>query len=360
MDRSTDTVINSQSVQQPCVLLGLFVDILAAAGQAIFALFVVLSRIELDGGNWFYYTGEYRRLSELPYSPSPLSSRGLVPFLAWLINMGGPRYAYFSIIITFTFLAVAALYLRRATGKIACAFIGTMLLATLPITEFGIYALGWPDQFCALMFLLTLLLPFVGIVLSIAGLLAHEFYIVFLLCSVVFIPRAWNWRFLNLVMPLGILWCSKAIFDFPPSGGVGLTPIINGFLAAPTEQIVAQPFALGFFSAMKIFTVLIPLALYSSLRSRSRDLWLILLSLALASGCLILAHDSTRIWGLALPALLITIRQLSRHPCLLASACIANASLPSYGISSAWQVHLERSFAWVDLAYRAVIQGVGW
>lgn len=327
---------------------------------ALFALAVVLCRVDLDGGSSFFYTNEYRRLSEAPYSPSALRSRSFMPLIAWSIGLGGQRYPYFSLLVTFTFLLATVTYLRRATGRISVAFVGSMLIATLPVTEFGVFALGWPDQFCGMMFILTLLVPSAGILLGIAGLLAHEFYIALLLSSIVIIPRSWLWRAIHLLVPLGALGCSKIIFDFPPDGGLGLLPIVRGFLADPAGQITRQPFILGCLSALKVFTLLIPFVLYRTWRSSSFDTWSIACSLALTFGCLILAHDSTRIWGLALPAILLTVRNLSRHHLLLALACIANILLPSHSISLAWRVHLDRSFGWVELAYVAVVQGIAW
>ncbi|MFN4894971.1 MAG: hypothetical protein ACK5HO_04230 [Pseudomonadota bacterium] len=360
MDRPSDTINAPGRYRMTAAAPALLVEGLIVLAVALFALLLVLCRIELDGGNSFFYTSEYRRLSEAPYTLSALRSRSFVPLIAWSVGLGSQRYAYFSLLVTFAFLGATALYLRRATGQISLTFVGTILIATLPITEFGVFALGWPDQFCYLMFILTLLLPPSGILFSIAGLLAHELYITLLLCTVFVISRPWHWRLIHLLVPLGVIWLSKSYFNFPPDGGLGAIPIIQGFLADPGGQISSQPFVLGFFSAMKIFSLLIPYAIYRSVLSGSRDIWSIALPLALAAGCLILAHDSTRIWGLALPAILVSICHLRHHQLLLAAACVANIFLPSYSVSSAWRVHLDRSFGWIELIYIAIVQGVAW
>jgi hypothetical protein len=338
-------------------LLGLVSSLSTAMAIALFAFTVLVCRVEVDGGAGFQYSNEYRKLSQTPYAPSFLQSRSLMPLLAWTSGLTGPNYAYFSLVVVYVFLVACALYLLRATSRTSTAFMGVLLLSTLPLTEFNMYAPGWPDQFCGLLFVLTLLAPSVSLITNVVGLLAHEFYTVLLVSSVVIIPRPWYKRLLHLVAPLGLVWASGKMLNFPP-GGADLPPSIRGFVADPSWQIIGQPVLLGFASAMKVFIVLIPYALCVLWRDRRGELYAILTPILLAASCLLLAHDTTRIWGLALPAIIVTIRSLSRNQWLLAAACIANFLLPSYGISSAWQVHLERVVGWAEILYIAVVKSI--
>lgn len=325
-----------------------------AMAIALFAFAVVACRVDIDGGHGFQYTHEYLKLSQAPYSPSFLRSRSFMPLLGWMCGLAGENYAYFSLIIVYLFFVATALYLMRATARISTAFMGVLLLSTLPLSEFNLYALGWPDQFCGVLYVLTLLVPSAGIFFSVAGLLAHEFYAALLLSSILIIPRPWHKRCIHLLLPLILVWLSCKICNFPPSSG-RLTASVRGFLANPGGQIIGQPVLLGFTSAMKVFIVLIPCALYSLWRRRPTDISSIIVPILLAASCLLLAHDTTRLWGLALPALIVTIRCLSDNQWLLASACVVNSLLPSYAISSAWHVQLDRAVGFLEYLYISVV-----
>jgi hypothetical protein len=352
MGRSADSVVNRRFETSTWLR-----QALVALAIAVFVFALMLCRIELDGGRFFEYTHEYRKLSETPYAPSGLQSRSLMPFLAGLVGLGGSGYGYFSLVIVILFLAALAFYLIRSTGCQATALMGVILLGTIPVTEFNLYALGWPDQFCGLMFLLGLIVPAFAVVFSVIGIFAHEYYLVLLLGSLAVTSSPMIRRVSHLLLPLLVVLGSKMLFDFPP-GGDGVPASIRGFLEAPLSQIRGQPMFSGFLSAMKVFVFLVPCAGWVLWRSDKTAVWKIVVPFCLAGSCTLIAHDTTRIWGLALPALVFTVQSLSRNHWVLAIGCIVNILFPSYSFSTAWSVHLERVASWGELIYSAVSQVV--
>jgi hypothetical protein len=331
-----------------------FVDAVLGVFIVTLALALCFLRIEPSEGRGFFYTTEYERLSLHPYSPSLLQSRSFLPLIAYLLGMGGARYELFSYVIILALLFATFSLLLKKTGDRIVAALGTLLISTLPLIEFGVYAPGWPDQFCFLMFLLSLLFPSGKLVFGVFGIFAHEFYVALLPSLFLMSEGPLTKKAFHCFLPFFVVLAIKYFFGFPPEGGVGPFALINDFLTAPFATLSSQPILFGLMSAFEVFILLMPCALFFCSREKIPKLAEIVLPTLIAGLCLFLAHDTTRVWSLAFPSFLLSVCALFQRHMLLIAATGVSLLLPSYSWGARWTVMLERKYSMVELTWRAL------
>jgi hypothetical protein len=266
----------------------------------------------------------YTQLANVPFAPSnscnPLQSRILTPAVAHILGFTGWRYILFPLLMGALLLALVYAGFRRENFEPSECIAAAALIAFSSPLLFLLHFQGYTDTTTYVLVYAVLLCadrPLIWPVLFAAAVLNHEsalFLLPWLLLFTLWRPQGWKKTAVGFALLaallLGVRSYQNEIYRLCPGAFSPATYFERRRIWANLRGI-ALFFPWGFFEAFKLFWFL-PLAAATVLWARARKAEALLLTLPVlgALAQLPLGTDTSRLMGLAFPAVLLSLTPL--------------------------------------------------
>jgi hypothetical protein len=311
----------------------------------------------------FHHGNAFTRLSEHPFghdNPNDLRLRILSPLLGYILFFRGPAFKYFMLIILAVFLGMIYFFSRKKDLSPVEAF-GVAAVCTFTTLTF--YQLYFPAYTDPTSFLLILILmfsfrkPFAAVILLMLMLFNHEQNI-FLMPFFFFLMLDKNYSLRNILI-ITVRFILAAIPYFLYRTYILSNESIDystSYYFDPgnmqwTKEHVLPNLISGIFQSFRLGWGLIFVALLIDVFKKNiNEIVLISLVLIFVSSQLLIAHDISRLMGLAFPALLIAAFRLKKYfskkyfILIIYFVLLINFFIPSYYVGALGPTSLSPSW----------------
>lgn len=324
-------------------------------GGFAFILALFTSRFDILG-----FTGFSRMYLEMAFDPSAakniLARRSLYPWILGAVNRIGISPAMMTLSLTLLFFILTAYILLRTLPKLQTLTV-LVTFAVLPITQFSIAAVAWPDMLTYVLVLICLIEYKALPIVILPSLYIHEQFLLFTpaiiawaICAEKSAGKDWKTSLKSPLIVAGVstvmagvlLLCERHLFAHPANI---LTPktYADLLLNQPLSSFKVQPIREGLITTWKSLLGMAILALpfmVSRLGMMHVGLGIGVSALCTLIG-LFVATDTSRVLCIFLPGVLWMLTSIQWRAGVLAVVLAFAMVIPSFFAGSVWMYPLS-------------------